>query len=256
MVSQDLPSWDFGVEAEHLALLQQEEQDLVEESQDFLATVLQKGPAFQPADYTREVLIVPKLEYHPQDTGASTSIVPPPGAPFQAPPLNKIIRSMPEIPMFSPSCNNFTENRDALTLLQSWIARKRQDDPTITGRTAAMEIVNTFSGLAHTWWHYASAAAKEAILGGSDPVSLLMLALRVQFVGTSVDHDLNHYRDLFMSNQLGNLAKLDEYFCQMQQWIIMGHAYSDVAFIRRYVNSLPGSVPQAVHKYYRDSIDN
>ena len=38
----------------------------------------------------------------------------------------------------------------------------------------------------------------------------------------------------------------------MQDWLIRGNAYGDPSYMRRYIQSLTGSLPKAVNQYYRD----
>ena len=74
-------------------------------------------------------------------------------------------------------------------------------------------IVNGFGGLANTWWNYATIEPKNSILNHVDLVLQLLSSLRAQFVGLTVDEDLEYFTQLY---QLGNLELLDEYFFQMQ----------------------------------------
>ena len=186
--------------------------------------------------------------------GASSSSNPLPTAVVNttASAISSVIQSMPTDIMFTPNCQPKIEMENSITTIASWSTKRRAEESTMALRQISQEIVNGFGGLAHTWWHYATTEAKEGILGHKDPINQLLLALRVMFVGTSVDHDPYHYRDLFMSNQLGNINMLDAYFFQMQEWLIKGNAYLDLAFICRYIQSMPMTLPNAIMQYFRD----
>lgn len=64
-----------------------------------------------------------------------------------------------------------------MSLLNSWAMKKQIDDPTLSLCSIAQLIINGFGGLAHTWWHYASTKAQEAIFGHNDHVFQLLISL-------------------------------------------------------------------------------
>jgi len=155
-------------------------------------------------------------------------------------------------PMFFPNFQPKIELENATSLLNSWATKKQIDDPTLSLRSIAQLIINGFGGLAHTWWHYASTEAQEAILGHNDPVVQFLVALRAQFVGITIDEDLDHYSKLFMSNQLGNLGLMEDYFCQMQDWLIRSNSYANTTYLKRYIHSMPNVLPTTIKKYFED----
>lgn len=73
-----------------------------------------------------------------------------------------------------------------------------------------------------------------------------------EFVGLHVDEDPDHFQQLFLSNQLGDLCQLEVYTCQMHKWLIKGNAYGHPTFMKRYIQSLPGSLTEAMNLYFKE----
>lgn len=57
---------------------------------------------------------------------------------------------------------------------------------------------------------------------------------------------------MFMSNQLGNLGIMEDYFWQMHDWLIQSNSYANTTYLKRYIQSMLGILPTSIKKYFED----
>lgn len=55
-----------------------------------------------------------------------------------------------------------------------------------------------------------------------------------------------------MSNQLGNLGLIKDYFFHMQDWIIWSNSYANTSYLKRYIQSIPVFLPTTINKYFEE----
>ena len=55
-----------------------------------------------------------------------------------------------------------------------------------------------------------------------------------------------------MSARLCDLSQSEQYFCYMQQLLISSGKSGDLAYLKHYLRSFPGHVPDAVEQYMKD----
>jgi hypothetical protein len=77
-------------------------------------------------------------------------------------------------------------------------------------------------------------------------------ALGNQFYGSKVSLDVDHLSSLFMTQRLGNMALHKDYFCYMQKLIIQSGSMNNPAYIKYYIRSFLGALPDAIKKYLID----
>ena len=73
-----------------------------------------------------------------------------------------------------------------------------------------------------------------------------------QFHGGDDEDDADHLQSIYMFARLCDLSLADEYFCYMQKLLIRAGKASDPTYLKHYLRSFPGHVPDAVEKYMKD----
>ena len=74
----------------------------------------------------------------------------------------------------------------------------------------------------------------------------ILRALSKQFHGGDDQDDSDHLASLYMSARLCNLSQAEEYFCYMQRLLISSEKANDPAYLKHYLRSFTGHVPDAV----------
>ena len=83
------------------------------------------------------------------------------------------------------------------------------------------------------------------MLSAEDVDQQILKALGKEFYGFDECEDYEHLASLFMSARLYNLAQSEEYFCYMKQLLISSGKLGDPAYLKHYLISFPGHVPDA-----------
>ena len=94
--------------------------------------------------------------------------------------------------------------------------------------------------------------AKNSMLAARDADQQILKALIKQFYGEDNGDMTDHYASLFMTAQLCNLSQAQQYFCYMQKLLISAGKANDPAYLKHYLRSFPGHVPDAVEKFMKD----
>ena len=84
------------------------------------------------------------------------------------------------------------------------------------------------------------------MLLANDADQQILKALGKQFHGDDQIDDTEHLSSLFMSARLCNLSQAEAYFCYMQKLLIQSGKATDPAYLKHYLRSFPGHVPDAV----------
>ena len=113
-------------------------------------------------------------------------------------------------------------------------------------------IVVGFAGLVSDWWENLPANARNGMLFADDGDQQILKALGKKFHGEDEMDERDHYASLFMTARLCNLAQVEEYFCYMQKLLIRAGKANDPAYLKHYLCSFPGHIPDAVEKYIKD----
>jgi hypothetical protein len=77
------------------------------------------------------------------------------------------------------------------------------------------------------------------------PVDELIKAVVHEFYG-DIRVNSSHYADMFMSQKLCHIKQLPEYFCTMQSLLYKVPDPRNSAYLRKYLSSMPGKVPELV----------
>ena len=166
--------------------------------------------------------------------------------------MNNLISQMPDHPVLNIGCQSREEIKAALNLLQNWTIVQRTRDATLTGLYLANHIVSGLSGLAAEWWKHLAQEAKDNMLRARDADQEILKALTREFYGDDLDIEPEHYASLFMTARLCNLSQHQQYFCYMQKLLIYAGKANDSAYLKHYLRSFPGHVPDAVEKFMKD----
>ena len=150
------------------------------------------------------------------------------------------------------NCQSRDAIHDSLNLLFHWTLSKKAQNPEISGQQIATLLVTGLTGLANEWWRWLPQRVRDDILNSDDADQQLLKSLATQFHGGDDEDDADHLASLFMSTRLCNLSQVDEYFCYMQKLLIRAGKASDPAYLKHYLRSFPGHVPDAVEKYMKD----
>ena len=137
-------------------------------------------------------------------------------------------------------------------MLGKWTLYKRTQDDTLTGQQLAGQIIVGLSGLANEWWRWLPQEARNEMLSAEDADQQLLKALGKEIYGLDEREDYEHLASLFMSTQLCNLAQSEEYFCYMQQLLSSSGKSGDLAYLKHYLRSFLGHVPNVVEQYMKD----
>ena len=90
------------------------------------------------------------------------------------------------------------------------------------------------------------------MLSTEDADQQILKALGKEFYGSEEREDSKHIASLFMSARLCDLAQSEQYFCYMQQLLISSGKSGDPTYLKHYLRSFPGHVPNAVEQYMKD----
>ena len=90
------------------------------------------------------------------------------------------------------------------------------------------------------------------MLNAVDADQQILQALGSQFHGADDHDDSDHLDSLYMSARLCDLSQAESYFCYMQKLLIQSGKANDPAYLKHYLRSFPGHVPDAVEKYMKD----
>ena len=137
-------------------------------------------------------------------------------------------------------------------MLSQWTLYKRTQNDTITGQQLAGQIIAGLSGLTNEWWRWLPQEAKNEMLSAEDADQQILRALGKEFHGADDHDDFEHLASLFMSTRLCNLSQSGEYFCYMQRLLISSRKLSDPAYLKHYIRSFPGHVPNAMEQFMKD----
>ena len=137
-------------------------------------------------------------------------------------------------------------------MLGQWTFYKRTQNDTLTGQQLAGQIIAGLSGLANEWWRWLPQETRNEMLYVEDVDQQILKALGKEFYGPNEREDYEHLASLFMSARLCNLAHSEEYFCYMQQLLISSGKSGDPTYLKHYIRSFPGHVPDAMEQYMKD----
>ena len=90
------------------------------------------------------------------------------------------------------------------------------------------------------------------MISAEDADQQILKALGKEFYGPDEREDYEHLASLFMPARLCNLAQSEEYFYYMQQLLISSRKSGDPPYLKHYIRSFPGHVPDAVEQYMKD----
>ena len=84
-----------------------------------------------------------------------------------------------------------------------------------------------------------------------DPLKALFDALKHEFVGI-VPENYDHHSQLFLSQRLCNIDYLQEHLCTMQKLLYQVNDPHNVAYLRYYIASMPGNIPDLINQYINE----
>ena len=90
------------------------------------------------------------------------------------------------------------------------------------------------------------------MMNANDVDQQVLRALSKQFHGGDDQDDSDNLASLYMSARLCNLSKAEEYLFYMQIFLISSGKENDPAYLKHYLRSFPGHVPDAVEQYMKD----
>ena len=137
-------------------------------------------------------------------------------------------------------------------MLGKWTLYKRTKNDTLTGQQLARQIIAGLSGLANEWWRWLPQEARNEMFSAEDADQQILKASGKEFYGSKEREDSEHLASLFMSARLCDLAQSEQYFCYMQQLLISSGKSGDPAYLKHYLRSFLGHVPDAVEQYMKD----
>lgn len=73
------------------------------------------------------------------------------------------------------------------------------------------------------------------------------MALAHEFIGI-LPTDNDHYEQMFMTQRLCSIDLLSEYYCTMQKIYDNIPDHQNIAYLRHYITSIPGRIPELVHQ--------
>lgn len=110
-----------------------------------------------------------------------------------------------------------------------------------------------FTSLAWECWHQFPQTTKDEFLNFPIVDSDLLEALGLKFYGAKkVGSNSEHIQSLFMSQRLGYLSLKHKYFYYMQMLLLGVGKATDPTYIKYYIRSFPGALPNAVETYFKD----
>lgn len=90
------------------------------------------------------------------------------------------------------------------------------------------------------------------MLNGADADQQILTALAKEFYGPNENEDYEHLASLFMSAKICDLNKSEEYFCYMQKLLISSGNVDKPAYLKHYLGSFPGHIPDAVEQHLKE----
>jgi hypothetical protein len=117
----------------------------------------------------------------------------------------------------------------------------------VTWSDLALRITWGFTGNLHFWWERITNTSKLRIIQHTNTSKRVVH----EFYG-DLQINLSHYVDLFMSQKLCHIKKLPEYFCTMQTLLNKVPDPRNSAYLRKYLSSMPGKVPDLVRDRLED----
>ena len=166
--------------------------------------------------------------------------------------INNLISQMPDQLVLNIQCQSSTQIRSAIQLLSNWLLYKRTQDNTITSQQLALQLVAIFSGLASKWWRWIPQESREEMLNAEDADQQILTALGKEFYGLDENEDYEQLASLFMSARICDLNKSEEYFCYMQKLLISFGNADKPAYLKHYLRSFLGHVPDAAEQHLKD----
>ena len=133
-----------------------------------------------------------------------------------------------------------------------WTLYKRTQNDTLTGQQLAGQIVAGLSRLVNEWWRWLPREARNEMLSTEDIDQQILRDLGKEFYGSDEREDSEHLASLFMSACLCDLSQSEQYFCYMQKLLISSGKSKDPAYLKHYLRSFPGHVPDTVEQYMKD----
>ena len=90
------------------------------------------------------------------------------------------------------------------------------------------------------------------MLNAGDADQQILTALGKEFYGPDENEDYEHLASLFMSTRICELNKSEEYFCYIQKLLISFGNADNPAYLKHYLRSFLGYVPDAVEQHLKD----
>ena len=93
---------------------------------------------------------------------------------------------------------------------------------------------------------------KYEILNAQDVDQQLLYALGKESYGPDTHEGYEHFASFFMFARICDLSKSEQYFCYMQNLLISSSKSGDHAYLKHYLKSFMGHVPNAVEQFLKD----
>ena len=90
------------------------------------------------------------------------------------------------------------------------------------------------------------------MLNVGDADQWILTTLGKEFYGHDENEDYEHLASLFMSSRICDLNKSEEYFCYMQKLLISFGNVDKPVYLKHYLRSFPGHVPDVVEQHIKD----
>ena len=135
--------------------------------------------------------------------------------------------------------------------LHAWALQKKAETKA-EWSDIVTQIVWSFTGIVKHWWDKLSDEEMDQIIEHpDDPLKALFDALKHEFVGV-VPEDSHHHSQLFFSQRLCDIDYLQQYYCTMQKILYQANDPHNVAYLRYYIASMPGKIPDLINQYISD----
>jgi len=145
-------------------------------------------------------------------------------------------------------CLSNEEVINVLHNIHAW-ALQRKAETKASWPDIVTQIVWSFAGIAKMWWDKLSDRDMTQIVENEDdPLKALFDALKHEFVGCVPEYSA-HHAQLFLSQKPCDIDYLQEYFCTMQKLFYQAPDSHNVAYLRYYIASMPGKIPDLINQY-------
>jgi hypothetical protein len=156
----------------------------------------------------------------------------------------------------SPVTNLDCKDRSEIeVVIQGWHAwaktQKMIYKDKVSWSDLALRLTWGFRGNLSFWWERISDNRKLRIIQHGKPVDELIKAVVHEFYG-DIRINSAHFADAFMSQKLCDISDLKEYYCMMQGLLYKVPDPRNIAYLRKYLSSMPNPVPELTRKRLED----